>query len=644
MRWRDFSVGTKLALGFGVVLTLMVAASVWAILGVAQIVENAGEVIAGNELRALLIEREVDHLNWANGVSELITDDAVHELTVETDPTQCAFGRWYYSEEREAIEEMIPTLAPILAEIEEPHAQLHESAIAVAAAYRVVNTELGAFLREKMSDHLSFRSRAAELLLDPTDEGGDLQRDPTRCGLGQWLYSDEARVMASRNPELAALIDRIIEPHAALHTAVGTMIDSRVDHALAEDIYRNDVVPELEDTITILNEIVSWHDRELAALERARAVYAGQTKPNLEAVQEHLATLRQVSSENMMTDAVMLSAAIGTRRSVTILGIVAVAAGIILTIGITAAISNPLREGMTDVARISTGDLTHDLHVRGRDETGRLAESMNEMIHELRRVVGDIQSAAENVRSGSAQMSEMSVQMSEGASEQAAGTEEVSSSMEEMASNIRSNAENAAETQRMARQAVENAETGANAVENAVEAMQTIAEKIAIIEEIARNTNLLALNAAIEAARAGEQGKGFAVVAAEVRKLAERSQVAAAEIIELSRTSTQMSEEARDLIRKVTPDIRKTADLVEEIAHATREQDAGAEQVNRALIQLDQVVQRNAAAAEQSSSMAEELSSQAEAMRESLQFFTLDDSNLRTRTPVALLPQPEPVR
>lgn len=63
-------------------------------MGVTQIVSNAGEVIAGNELRGLLVEREVDHLNWANGVSELIADDSVQSLNVETDPTQCAFGKW----------------------------------------------------------------------------------------------------------------------------------------------------------------------------------------------------------------------------------------------------------------------------------------------------------------------------------------------------------------------------------------------------------------------------------------------------------------------------------------------------------------------------------------------------------------------
>ncbi|MFO8041696.1 MAG: methyl-accepting chemotaxis protein, partial [Alkalispirochaeta sp.] len=144
-------------------------------------------------------------------------------------------------------------------------------------------------------------------------------------------------------------------------------------------------------------------------------------------------------------------------------------------------------------------------------------------------------------------------------------------------------------------------------------------------DEIARNTNLLALNAAIEAARAGDHGKGFAVVASEVRKLAERSQVAAGEIAELSKSSVDVAESAGEMINGILPDIRKTADLVQEISAASAEQNNGAEQINQALVQLDEVVQRNASASEEMVSMSEELSGQAQQLQTTVAFFKIDE-------------------
>jgi methyl-accepting chemotaxis protein len=144
-----------------------------------------------------------------------------------------------------------------------------------------------------------------------------------------------------------------------------------------------------------------------------------------------------------------------------------------------------------------------------------------------------------------------------------------------------------------------------------------------IIEEIARQTNLLALNAAIEAARAGEHGRGFAVVAAEVRKLAERSQNAAGEINKLSVTSVEIAERTGRKLTGMVPSINKTAELVQEIAAASREQDAGAAQIGRAIQQLDQVIQQNASASEEMASTSEELTAQAEQLQEMISFFSV---------------------
>ena len=222
-----------------------------------------------------------------------------------------------------------------------------------------------------------------------------------------------------------------------------------------------------------------------------------------------------------------------------------------------------------------------------------------------------------------------------------------------MTANIRQNADNAKETEKIALKGAEDATSGGQAVQDTVTAMKSIADKIMIIEEIARQTNLLALNAAIEAARAGEQGKGFAVVAAEVRKLAERSQLAAAEISELSVSSVEVAENAGSLLAAMVPNIQRTAELVQEIAAASIEQDAGAEQISRAIQQLDSVIQTNASSSEEMASTAEELSSQAEQMQAAIGFFTVAQFattrkralsqaqavNASARAPQAVLPE-----
>jgi methyl-accepting chemotaxis protein len=280
-----------------------------------------------------------------------------------------------------------------------------------------------------------------------------------------------------------------------------------------------------------------------------------------------------------------------------------------------------MAEKMRQLEKMADADLTVALPlVSERDTMGKSLQRLKEKMTSL---IGEIVRSAHQVRSGSVLLTETSATLNEGATEQAASAEEASSSIEEMVANIRQNADNALQTEKIAIQSAKKAQEGGQAVQATVAAMKEIANKIQIIEEIARQTNLLALNAAIEAARAGEHGKGFAVVAAEVRKLAEHSQKAAAEISELSGSSVDIAEKAGDMLRVIVPDIQKTAELVQEISAASKEQDAGAEQINKSIQQLDQVIQRNAAATEEMASTSEELSAQAEQLQQMVAVFKL---------------------
>lgn len=289
-----------------------------------------------------------------------------------------------------------------------------------------------------------------------------------------------------------------------------------------------------------------------------------------------------------------------------------------------------LRTVVTDIRRVSqwASHVDQDIHysgelnVRRKDELGDLVESVRGLTLKLVGVIQDIVLVAERVRSCSDALTVSTDEISKGASTQAASVEEISASMEQMASNIGQNAENAQRTDSIAKHSGGRATECERAVSRTIDAMKEIAEKISIIEEIARQTNLLALNAAIEAARAGEHGKGFAVVAAEVRRLAERSGVAAMEIGELSVSSVDVADSTGSMLQELVPDIETTAELVQEISLASKEQTAGATQVNIAIQMLDEVIQRNATVSEQTAGTSQELASQAEHLSDLLLKFS----------------------
>ncbi len=240
-----------------------------------------------------------------------------------------------------------------------------------------------------------------------------------------------------------------------------------------------------------------------------------------------------------------------------------------------------------------------------------------------------LSSGADQTASAAAQVSSASQSLAQGSSQQAASIEETSASLEEMSSMTRRNAENARKANDLAREARVAADRGATDMKQMTAAMDAIkvssddiAKIIKTIDEIAFQTNILALNAAVEAARAGEAGMGFAVVADEVRALAQRSANAAKETagkiesaIGKTAQGVEISAKVTATLDQIVTQVRQVDELAAEVSSASKEQSQGISQVNTAVGEMDKVTQNNAANAEESASASEELSAQAMAMK-----------------------------
>jgi methyl-accepting chemotaxis protein len=321
-----------------------------------------------------------------------------------------------------------------------------------------------------------------------------------------------------------------------------------------------------------------------------------------------------------------------SQAATTMIGIslAALIVGIVLALFITRSVTRPLAAMGAVIETVAQGDLTQRVNIDSKDELGELGRILNSTNEGLREMVLQIQESALAISTASGEISMGNTDLSRRTEEQAASLEETASSMEQITSNVNQTADNARSANTESNKARQVATDGGAAVTQVIAAMEAINESsakineiIGVVDEIAFQTNLLALNAAVEAARAGEQGRGFAVVAAEVRNLAKRSADAAKEIKGLIRESVAKSTDgnkvaahAGETIAEVVANVQRVTALVSDIASATQEQSTGLNEINKAVVSMDEVTQQNAALVEESAAAAESMDAQAHALTE----------------------------
>jgi len=215
--FKNLSVSVKICLGFTIVIIALGAVVVLSFFGVGGIVDNAKEVIYGNGLGAQMIQKEVDHLNWVSQLTEFLSSDQGKTLDIQTDDHKCGFGKWLYSDDRIEVEKRVEGLAEILKSIEQPHLELHHSAIGIKNNFKYADPMLLGILADREVDHLNWATKIRDCIIFNKKEM-TVATDPTRCALGKWLATEQAiSAYEMGSDKFKSAWDKLITTHKKLH-------------------------------------------------------------------------------------------------------------------------------------------------------------------------------------------------------------------------------------------------------------------------------------------------------------------------------------------------------------------------------------------------------------------------------------------
>jgi len=685
MNWRDLKIKSKLMVGFGAVLVLLIIASIVGYNGLdimgkeLDIVAKDDAPIVGsaNEMKASLLTAELtlERYSAATNVIGNANEDILEELLAEYELALHDFDLYVNAIiEGGTIGNMVvrATKNDKLAQLVLDSDRIHNNKFQLAANTLIKDGHEMLANYKLLKDSLKVTQNDYDVIIELADDA-------------ETTVKREVAKISNATNVSATTLHRTLKEDVPIVDAV-MKIKNTITHSrlILEEIVQMKTITEIEshektyhETIEQLDDLIgailsggfvdgteiikssnSQIIKDIQLIEEAHEHFQKSAETLiheqkllieimeevhhaeenlLSAGHEALNLLTQI--EELASEEMAHAVALGQESKITaeitmiIVSLVSVILGVTAGIVINRSIANPIGNALDICIEIADGNLSVPISVDSKDEVGQLLDAMQTMKDKLNHIVSEVRNNSIALASASEEVSATSQSLSQASSEQAASVEETSASIEEITASVTQNAENAQLTEGMATKSSEQGSEGGQAVSETVEAMKNIAAKINIIEDIAYQTNLLALNAAIEAARAGEHGKGFAVVAAEVRKLAERSQVASQEISSQASTSVKIADRAGQLLDEMVPSIAKTADLIQEISAASSEQASGIGQINSAMTQMDHVTQQNASASEELAATSEEMSAQAQQLIETMAFFKVSDEGSQKSTP-----------
>ena len=508
MRWRDIRLVYKLSLAFGVIFLLFGLYTVYNFKVIGDISGVSDDLDRSSESELTLLKAENAHFIWAANVAAYLLDDTVTRLNVVTDGHQCTFGKWFYGEGREELEQRLPAVAPILDALEQPHLALHAAVPGIVAAHEKGDVQgMQRLYREGIATNLLLIREGLTKAIKLVDE--DLMRSNTALA---------RTLVQSRN--------------VALAMSGGILL---VCVLLAVFLTRSIAGP-LRRLVLYAREVAGGNLREprivqkdeVGQLNAALGVMVGTLKHKIEEAREQtdMALAKSREAEEALSSAEVAAQETAAKNDM-ILGACQ---------RIEDVVSNANRASGELSAGILQSKKGAEVQARKISETASAMEQMSAVVIEVSR---NATSAAE---------------LSAGARQKA---EEGADVVLEVTRSIRS-------VQEQSRRLKEDMQTlGQHA--------QAVNRIMSVISDIADQTNLLALSAAIEAARAGESGRGFAVVADEVRKLAEKTMASTTDVDNAVRAIQQSADKNMRQVDEAVQTIEQATELTGRSGEALRE-------------------------------------------------------------------------